>query len=146
MQRLVRADSGQAILEVALAIPFLIAILVGIIDLGRLAQFDTLLTTSARAGASYGALNLVTANDIAGMKAAAQSDPPSWASITANASNFCKCADGSSTSCTATACSANHRLLYVSVTTSGTFRPIFKWLLATSVTAKTKTVVMQVGQ
>jgi len=140
------SERGQALVEIALCVPLLMLFLIGAIDLGRLSQFDTTLESAARAGAQYGSLNLVTANDGTGMTTAAQNDLPSWASnFTVSPSSYCQCPGGAAASCTATACSTSHRLLYVSVSVTGTFRPFFHYFTGTAV-ARTRTATLQVGQ
>jgi len=47
--------------------------------------------------------------------------------------------------CTATACPTSHRLLFVSVSVSGTFKPLFNYFVNTA-TVHTRAAVMQVGQ
>lgn len=138
-------DRGQAVVEVALFMPALMLLLIGAIDLGRLSQYDTLLAGGARAGAQYGSLNLVTAADSAGMTAAAQQDAPNLTGLTIAPSTFCTCAGGGPTPCTAGACPGSHRLLFVSVSVTGTFQPLFSYFGGTSV-ARTKTATLQVGQ
>jgi len=142
-------ESGQALVEVALTIPLLLVLLVGTIDLGRLSQFDTALDTAARAGAQYGSLNLITADDTSGMKTAAKndlpSDVPSSANVSVSASSYCTCYGGSTTSCSATACSTSHRLLYVTVSVTGTFSPFFKYFSSVGI-ARTKTATLEVAQ
>jgi Flp pilus assembly protein TadG len=146
MRRLVKSDSGQAIVEVALVAPLLLLLALGAIDVGRFAQFDARLASSARAGAQYGSQNLVTAADTAGMSAAGTNDVQNQTGITVAGTSFCKCADGSSTACTASACSANHRLLYVSVSATGTFKPLFKYIFGVSASPRVRTAIMQVGE
>jgi Flp pilus assembly protein TadG len=146
LRALKNSDSGQAVVETALFLPALLLLLVGAIDLGRLSQYDTKLASGARAGAQYGSLNLVTADDSAGMKAAVQSDTGSMTGLTISPSTYCTCAGGGGTvACTATACSGSHRLLYVSVSVTGTFKPLFNYFGGTSV-ARTKTATLEVGQ
>jgi Flp pilus assembly protein TadG len=144
-RKFARSESGQAVLEIALFMPFLLLFLVGAIDLGRLSQFDTKLTSGARAGAQYGSLNLETADDSTGMTTAAQNDMTGMTGITVSPSKYCTCVGGGTTTCTGTACSSSHRLLYVSVTVTGTFHPLFKYFSSTSV-SRSKTATLQVGQ
>jgi Flp pilus assembly protein TadG len=112
---------GQAIAELAVIAPLLILLLIGLVEVGRFADLSIMVGNAARAGVQYGAQNLVTAADTTGMQNAATADAQNVAGITATASSFCKCADGSASTCQPTDCSANHRLTYVTVTTSGTF-------------------------
>jgi Flp pilus assembly protein TadG len=148
MRRIIRCDGrdrGQAIVEVALVVPFLMILLLGAIDLGRLAQVDTVLASAARAGAQYGSLNLVTADDAAGMRTAATNDAPTTA-IAVTAAQFCTCYGSSTTvTCTATPCSTTHRLLFVTVTASATFNPIFHFTMKNAL-ALSRTATLEVGQ
>jgi Flp pilus assembly protein TadG len=150
LRRLLLCESGQALVEAALCMPVLLLFLAGTIDLGRLYQFDLMLASSARAGAQYGSQNTTHAADLTGMEQAAVNDVPT---VTATASSYYKCADGTAPSTSASltmsgtasiSCSANHPLLYVIVTTTATFKPIFLVFLGTGV-AHTGTAIMQVG-
>jgi Flp pilus assembly protein TadG len=146
VRRFSQSGSGQAVLEVALVAPFLLALMIGIIDLGRASQFDTQLAAAARAGVQYGAQNLVTADDVTGMENAAKNDAAGLTGISAVASNYCQCAGSASVvTCSATGCSSTHRLLYVTVTASATFHPVFKWLMGGAAT-RSRTATLQVGQ
>jgi Flp pilus assembly protein TadG len=147
MRRFFSSDSGQTIVEVALVAPLLFLLVAGAIDLGRSAQFDMRLASTARAAAQYGSQNLITAADYTGMSTAGTNDGHSWSGVTLNVtgSNFCKCADGSNASCTANACSSNHRLVYVTVTSTANFKPLFNYFFGTT-QARSKTVVLQVAQ
>jgi Flp pilus assembly protein TadG len=139
-------NRGQAMLEVALVTPLLLLLLAGAIDIGRLAHYDTLLASGARAGAQYGSLNLITADNTAGMTAAAVNDIPHLTPVTIVSSNFCMCPGSNATvACTATACSTTHRMLYVKVSVTGTFKPLFN-LMAYTQTSRTRTAILQVGQ
>jgi Flp pilus assembly protein TadG len=65
---------GQALIEMAIALPILIGLLLGIIEIGRYAYLAIVVSSSARAGAIYGAQNLVDAVNTAGITTAAQND------------------------------------------------------------------------
>ena len=112
---------GQAIAEMAMIAPLMILLLIGLVEVGRFADMSIMVSNAARAGVQYGAQNLVTAADTTGMQNAATADAQNLAGITATASSFCKCADGTNSTCQPTDCSTNHRLTYVTVTTTGTF-------------------------
>jgi Flp pilus assembly protein TadG len=58
-----RAEKGQAILELALMLPVLILIFMPVVDLGRLFYFGMTLTHAVRAGAQYGMGQSVVAAD-----------------------------------------------------------------------------------
>jgi Flp pilus assembly protein TadG len=151
MFSLSRNESGQALVEVAILLPVFILLLVGAIDFGRFAYDGILIGNAARAGVQYGALNLVTVTDAAGMQTAAVDDMQSIAGARATASApYCACASAPSVinvSCTSTTvCSgSDHRLTYAKVVATGTFSP---WIaypgLPRSITI-TRTAVMQVS-
>lgn len=143
-------ESGQAVVETALFLPVLLLVLAGTIDLGRLSQFDTVLTSAAHAGAQYGSQSTTTAADISGMQTAATNDA---SIVSATASSYYKCADGTAppvpppiltmASTSTISCASNHKLLYVVVTTSGTFKPILLVFLK-NVASQSRTAIMQV--
>ncbi len=60
-----RTQTGQGLVEFALALPVLMLILVGVLDLGRLAATYVVLTDAAREGARYGASTDGSATQIA---------------------------------------------------------------------------------
>src|SRR5579863_10421150 len=108
-----RRESGQSLLEFALVAPIVMLLMVGSIEIGRILYMTILVNNAARAGAQYGAQNLATAADENGMQNAALADGQNIAGLNANATHFCSCADGSSSTCQPTDCSASHRLVYV---------------------------------
>jgi len=120
---------GSSLVEVGLVLPFLLLLVVGVIDFGR-AYYDSIeLENAARAGAEYGA---TAPTDTAGMIAAAEKDASTdIASVAATASYGCMCSDGSSSSasCTTTpSCSSSTRQVnYVQVNTSYTYSTFLKW-------------------
>jgi len=122
-------QSGQAVLEVALVTPLLLLLAVGIIEIGRYAYYSILVADAARAGAQYGAQNLATAADTAGIRAAAENDGQNLAALNVTVQHECGCTGSSiGGACPATACaSPNHALVYVKVTVTGTFNSLFKY-------------------
>jgi Flp pilus assembly protein TadG len=110
-------------------LPFLLLLVIGVVDFGR-AFYDSIeLENAARAGAQYGAIN---PTDTAGMIAAAKSDASTdISSVTATASYGCMCSDGTGVSAncaTAPSCSSSTRQVnYVQVNTSYTYSTFFPW-------------------
>jgi hypothetical protein len=134
--------------ELVVATPLLLMVLIGLVEAGRAGDFAIRVASAARAGVQYGSQNLVTALDNTGMQSAATTDAASSA-VTAVASHFCKCADGStSASCLPSFCSATHQIVYVQVITSGTIPSLFNYaplpasLRTISITGK---AIMRVG-
>lgn len=76
-----RFESGSSLVEFAIALPILAFLLIGIIEIGRFAYFSILAANAARSGAQYGAQDLTTAYDDAGIENAAIQDGqnlPNW--------------------------------------------------------------------
>ncbi|GAC1425360.1 MAG: hypothetical protein NVSMB5_19650 [Candidatus Velthaea sp.] len=127
LRRSNRFESGQALAEIALITPLLLLLLIGSIEYGRYMHFGIMIGNAARAGVQYGSQNAATAADVAGMQTAALVDAENLSGVTATASSYCKCADGTTSTCAVTDCSASHRLTYVQVLTAGTFTSILSY-------------------
>jgi Flp pilus assembly protein TadG len=139
--RILLSPSGQSLLEVALLTPMLLALLLGAIELGRYAYISILVGNAARAGAAYGAQNLVLSMDAGGIVTAAKNDfqnnGQTTSKLTVSSSTSCGCdSNGTVTlasSCsthdnsTAGTCGSGHWVVMVSVTASGSFTPIFNY-------------------
>lgn len=104
--------------------PLLVLLLLAIIEVARFANFAIMVGNAARAGVQYGSANLIAAADTTGMQNAALSDGQNITGLSATASHFCKCSDGSASTCLPTDCATSHRLVYVQVNTTGTFSSI----------------------
>lgn len=119
-------ESGQALIELALVLPIFVLLLIGATEIARLAYASIEVANAARAGIQYGAQNHSTAVDIYGMEQAALQDASNVTTITAGASSFCICSNGTSISCAAALTSCTERILnYVQVNTSAVVDPLF---------------------
>ena len=121
MRHLTPCESGSALAEIAVVLPMLVLLLIGLIEVGRFGSYTIKTASAARAGVQYGAQNTITANDIAGMQNSARTDAQNDPGLTAVASSFCQCADGSASTCLVTDCASSHRLIFVQVDTTGTW-------------------------
>ena len=122
------ADRGQSLVELALVTPILLFLLVGIIEIGRFSYYSILVSNAARAGAQYGAQGLATAADSTGIQTAATHDGQSLAGLTVSSIQECGCTGTSLGACPASGCAApNHPLVYVEVTATGKFYPLFSY-------------------
>ena len=151
------SQSGQTLLEVALLLPLLLVLLLGVIDMGRYAYISILVANAARAGADYGAQNLAQSVDTAGIKTAADNDYQNNGeavnTLTVNSSVSCGC-DNAGTftaapSCTGTGagtCAAGHWVVIVSVTASGTFNTLFNYPGIPKTSAMSRTSKVRVLQ
>lgn len=148
---------GAALAEFALLMPFLIVMLLGVVEFGRYAYFSIVVGNAAHAGAQYGSLNRINGADYAGMKAAANADAAQngIANITPLASNVCACWNSSTdtetpstptaAACTQT-CTTGQLTWYVQVDTSGTFTPLFSYPGIPSTFTVSSRAVMRVLQ
>jgi len=150
MKRSMHAQAGTALVELALAMPLLIIVLLGAVELGRYAYFSIQVANAARAGAQYGAQNGATSLDSAGIRAAAQADGTnSIAALNVSPNQYCQCWNGASASavsCTGSCPVGSHIVSYVSVQVSGTINPLFHYPLLPSALTVTNTAIMRVFQ
>jgi Flp pilus assembly protein TadG len=118
----------------------LLALLLGVIEMGRYAYISILVGSAARAGAAYGAQNLVLSIDKPGIQTAADNDfqnnGQNTGSLTISSAVSCGC-DSNGTilgavcrtqfNSSAGSCAAGHWVVMVSVTASGTFNSLFNY-------------------
>lgn len=132
LRALRRADSGQAIAELAIVAPLMILLVVAAIDIGRYMFQGIEVGNAARAGVQYGAQNATTAINATGMANAAQADAHDIGTLSVTASNYCTCDGAPGTTydgCTGMpACpTGDHVDLYVKVIASETFTPVIAY-------------------
>jgi Flp pilus assembly protein TadG len=120
----IRDTIGQSLIELALVAPLFILLLIGAAEFGRLAYAGIEVSNAARAGVQYGAQSHTTASDNSGMQLAATNDAANIAGVSATATHSCSCADGSSSTCAATDCSASRIIEFVQVNTTATVDPL----------------------
>ena len=138
-------EKGSALVELGLFTPALLLILIGAIDFARVYNASITLTNAAEVGALYGSRSVSASSDTAGMKAAATNDGKDLASMTADATSYCSCGQGTGGSCPATGCTAAspaHK--YVKVTTSYTFNTVFPIPGIPSSVPMTRTAILPV--
>lgn len=142
-----RCESGQALVEVALASSVIALLLIASIDFGRFAYDGVLLANGARAGVQYGAQNLTTVLDNGGMQSAAKNDAQNIAGFSATGSHFCTCAlgDTATSTCLQGDCPNSHRLVYAQVAATGSFAPLFAYPGIPATISITRTAVLQVS-
>src|SRR5437868_11680411 len=86
--RLMKRRKGAAMVELAVSIPIVLLLLVGVADLARVYYDSITVANAARAGASFGA---DTAATTAQMAAAAQTDAGTFTLDTVTAGRYCVC-------------------------------------------------------
>jgi Flp pilus assembly protein TadG len=140
-------QKGQAILELALMLPVLLLLAVGIIEFGRLAYFAIEVSNAARAGAQYGTQSLALASDSADITDAAQNDAPDIGTnlnVTPVASCGCTATAAIGGTCPGSGCS--YPLVYLTVTTQYDLSTIFHYPGIPRTFSLTGTSVMPVKQ
>src|SRR5258707_8994965 len=125
-ERTSKREQGQSLVEVALVLPLLLLLLIGIIEIGRFAFYGILVANAARAGAQYGAQNLATAWDNTGIQNAATNDG-AVPGITMNVTKTrtCRCGNGGLGGCAGLTC--NNLQVYLKVTASESVPSLFQY-------------------
>ena len=123
-----REESGAALVELALILPLLLLLLLGVSDFGRVLYWSITLAQSARAGAQYGAQSSASAANSAGIQQAVLQDAQNITNLggTINVTSecFCQCeGETASVNCTNNNC-GNAPQVFVKVTTSTTFNTL----------------------
>lgn len=148
------SESGQALLEFVLVLPLLLLFVLGAVDLGRLAYMSVEVSNAAHAGAQYGCQNAADAGNVAGMQAATVADAPDLVgsnngNLTATATSYCQCSDGSSANSSCSnppACAGTHLVEFVRVSTTANYTPWFPYPGIPSSVTLHGSAVMQIGQ
>ena len=146
LKALARSEAGAAAVELAVILPVLTLLAIGVADYGRSYFAGITVSHAARAGAQYGAQNTGTSGNFTGMSAAAiqdagdvgRIDPPS-------ASRFCRCPDSTAdVDCTTTCTGYGAPETFVSVTTSKTVRFLLRYPGLPTGSTVTRTVTLRV--
>jgi len=128
-------EAGSALVETALTVPILIAMLLGAVDIGQVAYASIETANAARAGVQYAAMNGGGYNDTAGITTAAENDAydtytPHPTSFAVSSSSSCSCSDASA--CTNTSgvysCGGTAKpIVKVTVQTTATFHALINY-------------------
>ena len=132
------SEAGNAMVELAVVMPILILIAIGVMDYGRVYFTSIAVANAARAGAEWGAQNLgAFATDAAGIQAFAQADGNEVAPITITSARVCRCGSTVVTCGTTSDCGGGYgpAMEFVEVTASKSVALLIKWPgLPTSIT------------
>jgi Flp pilus assembly protein TadG len=114
--------------EVALLIPLLLLLLVGIFEVGRFAYYSIEVSNAARAAVQYGAQSLADAKDTVGLRQAALNDSPELSGLTVTPTVLCACSEAPSSyvPCPALGC-GGHPVVFVQVDTNANITPFFHY-------------------
>jgi Flp pilus assembly protein TadG len=137
---------GQSSVELAVAVPILMLLLLAGTDFARVFYMSSGVSSAARAGAQYGSQSVITAADSAGMVAAAKTDGSNFSGLTATASQ-CTCATSSTVkACPSGYCTNAAQATFVQVTTTSVFQTLVSYPGIPSSTTLTGEAIMQVEQ
>lgn len=120
------SQRGVASVEMALMLPVLVLLLLGVIDVSRAAFIGIKVINAASTGALYGAQGPAFAVDTSAIGQAAQDDA-SISGMSVSSSVFCECSDGSASTCSAGDCSSSRMMSFVQVDTSASWTPMFSY-------------------
>src|SRR5438874_10744613 len=140
-----RPQSGQALIELAFVVPMLLALALGVIEIGRYAYIGILVGNAAHAGAVYGAQSLPTSVDTTGISNAAlydfsgdttdatRTNGQNASKLTVTSAVTCGCDSVgvvTSVGCNAAGagtCATGHWVVVLTVTATGTFNSLFNY-------------------
>jgi Flp pilus assembly protein TadG len=127
-RRLRRCEAGQSLLELALATPVLLTMLLGAIELGRMFYLAIEVRNAARAGVAFGAQTVTYSADSAGITQAAQNDAADISGLSVTPSTYCVCSNnpGTQVACSPNPCTGTgvRQILFVKVNTSAQFQTL----------------------
>jgi Flp pilus assembly protein TadG len=133
----VREKAGQAFVELALVLPIFLLLLVGAVEVGRLAFASIEVSNAARAAVAYAARSHITAQDTANIQLAATNDAKEVTSMTTPnvvVSQSCSCESTAGVMATPGSCagvdtvscpSPSRIVLFVQVTTTASVNTVF---------------------
>ena len=104
---LIAEETAQAMAEIALTLPILLALLLGAAEIARVSYAAIEVSNAARAAVQYGAQNSTTAADTTGMQTAATNEASNVALGRTTVSASYICSDGTSPSGTPLACTSS---------------------------------------
>ena len=126
LRRLCRAESGQALTELGLVLPALTLVLIGAVELARVAYVAIEVSNAAHAGAQYGAQSIIYAADSTGIQNAAANDAANVTLASTTPTLTYTCSDGTTPSGSPLACAGTAQVEGVlTVVTTANFDPFF---------------------
>lgn len=124
-----RRTAGQSLVELALMLPILVLLLVGVFDLGRAFHVRITLNNASREAARFGTLHRL---DLAGMRAAAIQEAQNSGIVIANGDIALTCPDAG----TAAPCARDTTLLVI---ITHQYDPILSFFFPSGITIRGRT-------
>jgi Flp pilus assembly protein TadG len=139
-------ERGQSAVELAVAVPVLVTLLLAGADFGRIFYMNIGVKNAARAGAQYGSQTVITAADSNGMVAAARADWSNPTTLTATATQ-CTCVSSTTVAaCPTGYCTNDAQATFVEVDTQSVFHTLVTYPGIPSSTTLSGKAIMQVQQ
>src|SRR4051812_3808154 len=104
LPRFTRDNHGGALVELAVVIPILALLIIGVADFGRAYVTSSTVAHSAAAGAQYGSQNAATAGDSVGIRLAARQDAADLDTVVVTSTETCDCNGGAEINCSTGSC------------------------------------------
>ena len=121
-------ERGTSAVELALLLPVIILIAMGVADYSRVLTTSITLASAAKTGAQFGAQNTAKSGDTAAMNTAARQDGAEAGTITATSARTCRCETGTVVNCITGSCGAYGAPgVYVAVTATRAVTMLFKY-------------------
>ncbi|HSU19938.1 MAG TPA: TadE/TadG family type IV pilus assembly protein [Acidobacteriaceae bacterium] len=127
-----RSESGQSLVELAVALPLFLILILGTAEMANIAWAAVQISNAARAGAQYGSQSHANASDSASVQTAAKNDAPSITNLQVTVTQPCKCISSTGTdtgnACTLAACpSPNVIMPFIQVNTEAAVTPFMRY-------------------
>ena len=125
--RFVHQARGSAAVELAVVLPVLALLVLGVADFGRAFVTGSVVAHAAKAGAQYGSQGPAYAVNADAIRVAATQDAADVSSITVSSRSYCSCG-GAEITCSSGSCGAyGEPRMFVAVTVSKTFQFLVKY-------------------
>ena len=145
LEGLFRQPAGNVTIEFGFVILFMVTLGIGAYDFGNLGYQKIAMTSAARAGAQYGAQDLVTAADTDGMVQAARNDAADTAAaLNITARQYCTCPVQGEVSCSILCDDDSFSYMYVEITAEDQIELLFPYPYVTSPQSVASTNTMRV--
>lgn len=124
MRKLLRSQSGTAVVEFALVAPVLIFLMIGLIEVGRYLYFGIMAAHAAETGAQYASQSLTNAQNGNGISSAVTSDSPGVTWVVTP--NWVCYSNGNSVNCPALN-SSSSITRYIQITVNANFQSLLNY-------------------
>ena len=94
-----RNELGSAIIELAIALPVLVLLAIGVADFGRMFYTGIAVANAARAAAEYGSTKVSSMNDTSLVNQAGRDEAGDIGGVLVTSERFCRCPDGTTPDC-----------------------------------------------